>query len=264
MAEFNLAGGVENKQTFYDLSLVDGYNLPVGIVYHPSPETTYIPPNLVNPTCIGTSGYLDEPDRIGFFYTNSTYPMPYENSETNSGITDWCPWDLQVFPPEKPGDGVYPYPDDDIQRPIFDPCKSACAAFNHAEDCCTEEYNDPNKCAPSLYSKNAKALCPDAYSYAFDDMTSTFVIPSGGGWEVVFCPPGRSSNIQFTFRKQLQDIAAGIVDPQLAKDASSLSYIESKEQSAATYASLPFQPWEYVVGFWVVVFFWDRHRISLR
>ena len=141
----------------------------------------YIPPNLVNPSCIGTPGYLDEPNRIGFFYTNSTYPIPYENTETNSGIADWCPWDLQVFPPEKPGDGVYPYPDDNIQRPTFDPCKSACAALNHAEDCCTGEFNDPNKCMPSLYSKTAKALCPDAYSYAFDDRASTFVIPSGGG-----------------------------------------------------------------------------------
>ena len=212
----------------------------------------YIPPNLVNPTCIGTSGYLDPPVRTGLCNTNSTYPIPYENAKTNSGIADWCPWDLQVFPPEKPGDGVYPYPDDNIQRPIFDPCKSACAAFNRPEDCCTLHYHDPNICVPSLYSKNAKALCPDAYTYAFDDQTSTFVIPSGGGWEVVFCPSGRSSNIQFTFQKQLKDIAAGIVDPQMAKYAMSLSYIESQKQSVAAYSTPPFQLWPYAIGAWAV------------
>jgi hypothetical protein len=42
---------------------------------------------------------------------------------------------------------------------------SACAKNNKPEDCCTGEYNSASKCQPSDYSKNVKAVCPDAYSY---------------------------------------------------------------------------------------------------
>ena len=52
LAEFNLIGGVDGKQTFYDISLVDGYNIPLGIVYLPAENTTWIPPNLTNCACI--------------------------------------------------------------------------------------------------------------------------------------------------------------------------------------------------------------------
>lgn len=233
LAEFTLAGGVTGKQTFYDISLVDGYNLPLAIVYHPAANTSNIPPNLVNCACIATPGYLMEPNRTGLHYTNSSYPMPYEKTQTNAGIGSWCPWDLQAFPPEKPGDGVFPYPDDNVERPIFDPCKSACAASNAPEDCCTGKYNDPNVCKGSDYSRSAKAMCPDAYSFAFDDQSSTFIIPSGGGWEVVFCPLGRSTNILTTFGEQLQQIASsGQVTEQVKMAAMNLTYIESKPNRA--------------------------------
>ncbi|KAI1077569.1 thaumatin family protein [Whalleya microplaca] len=233
LAEFDLAGGVTGTQSFYDISLVDGYNLPVGIVYHPAANTSYIPPNLANPSCIATAGYLNTLSRTGFTYTNSSYPMPYEQLQTNAAVADWCPWDLQAFPPMKPGDGVYPYPDDEIQRPTFDPCKSACAAFNSPEYCCTGEYDDPLICEPSLYSRNAKAICPDAYSYAFDDKKSTFILPSGGGWEIVFCPNGRSTNILATFGQEMDQIAqSGKVTPEILFKAMNLSYIESKHSAA--------------------------------
>ncbi|KAI6088469.1 thaumatin family protein [Hypoxylon rubiginosum] len=239
LAEFNLAGGVTGMQTFYDISLVDGYNLPIGVVYHPADNTSYIPPNLVNPSCIGTTGYLAAFSKTGLTYTNATYPMPYEDTTSNSDLIRWCPWDLQAFPPLKPGDGVYPYPDDNVQRPAFDPCRSACAAEHDPADCCTGKYDDPWVCAPSQYSNNAKAVCPDAYSYAFDDQTSTFVIPSGGGWEVVFCPAGRSTNILATFADELHSVAAGgrLAQDVLAKTMN-LSYIESKISGAAADASV--------------------------
>ncbi|KAK9419438.1 putative Thaumatin family protein [Seiridium unicorne] len=228
LAEFNLAGGTTGRQTFYDISLVDGYNLPVGVVYQPADNTSAIPPNFVNAACIATPGYLMSPNRTGYYYTNSSYPMPYEDTQTNSGITNWCPWDLQAFPPDKPGDGVYPYPDDQIERPVFDPCKSACAATNSESDCCTGDYNDPNVCKRSEYAENAKTVCPDAYSFAYDDQTSTFIIPSGGGWEVVFCPEGRSTNILATYGTQLSALAAGgVVTEEMQKIAMNITYIDS-------------------------------------
>ncbi|KAI1840492.1 hypothetical protein JX266_013328 [Neoarthrinium moseri] len=234
LAEFNLAGGDTRRQTFYDISLVDGYNLPLGIVYHPAANTSNIPPNFVNAACIATPGYLMAPNRTGIAYTNSSFPMPYEDSQTNSGISNWCPWDLQAFIPDKPGDGIYPYPDDNVERPVFDPCKSACAASNSAADCCTGDYNDPNVCKRSEYSESAKVVCPDAYSFAYDDQTSTFIIPSGGGWEVVFCPAGRSTNILATYGTQLSALASGgVVTEEMRKLAMNVSYIESVPGSSA-------------------------------
>jgi hypothetical protein len=130
-------------------------------------------------------------------------------------------------PPTKPGDGIYPYPDDNIQRPAFDPCLSACAKTNSASDCCTGSYDSPSKCSPSEYAKAAKSICPDAYSYAFDDTTSTFIIPSGGGWEVTFCPTGRSTNILKVFGSQLSELAStGKVSVEVLEDTQNITIIQ--------------------------------------
>ena len=221
-------------QTFYDISLVDGYNLPVGIISllgtSGNSTLTDIPPNLTNPICVGTAALLAAAGAADAanFGTNSTYPIPLADDVSHSQVERWCPWDLQLNPPKKPGDGVYPYPDDNIQRPSFQPCYSACAKFGKPEYCCTGDHDSPSKCKPSQYSTQAKQVCPDAYSYAFDDQTSTFIIPSGGGFEVVFCPPGRSSNILTVLSDQLHQLAqTGHVTPQILADTQNITLIRS-------------------------------------
>jgi hypothetical protein len=222
---------------------VDGYNLPLGLTYIPGNNSALqeIPPNLTNCACIATSGLLADPAASGTSgnASNSSYPIPYEASKTSAQVAGWCPWDLQVTPPTKPGDGVYPYPDDNIQRPIFDPCLSACAKTNSPSDCCTGSFNDPNVCKPGLYSTSAKAICPDAYSFAFDDQTSTFIIPTGGGWEVTFCPAGRSTNILKTLGPQLSALSqSGGKVTQAIKDASmNLTLIREGGKSAGNRAN---------------------------
>ncbi|OJD30139.1 thaumatin family protein [Diplodia corticola] len=202
LAEFTLDGG--DGQTYYDISLVDGYNLPMGIVMYPSGTAALegIPQNSTNPSCEGSATQLAastfNPYTDGsqtFLGTNSSYPLPFDTQVTEAQATRWCPWVLQVNPPSKPGDGVYPYPDDNIQRPAFSPCYSACSKWNKPSDCCVGKYDSPSTCSAGEYSHAAKKVCPDAYSYAFDDQTSTFIIPIGAGFEVVFCPGGRSTNI---------------------------------------------------------------------
>ncbi|KAJ4390293.1 hypothetical protein N0V85_007364 [Neurospora sp. IMI 360204] len=243
LAEFNLIGGINSDQTFYDISLVDGYNLPLGIIYIPAANTTWIPPNLTNCACIASAGFLDPPSRSGLYYTNKTFPIPWEPDQTNPTVGGWCPWDLQKYPPSKPGDGIYPYPDDSIQRPVFDPCLSACAATGNPEDCCTGEYDDSSVCTPSLYSENAKTVCPDAYSYAFDDQTSTFIIPNGGGWEVVFCPRGRSTNILRVFGEELRTIASGGgLTREILKRVQNRTYIESVDPKGSSGAGMTVRP----------------------
>ncbi|EXJ95089.1 hypothetical protein A1O1_00207 [Capronia coronata CBS 617.96] len=254
LAEFTMSS--DTYQTFYDISLVDGYNLPVGIIalVEETGNSTLadIPPNLTNPVCIGTSSLLASIGRSSDvdFGTNATFPLPLEQSATPAFVQDWCPWPLQLAPPQKPGDGVYPYPDDNIQRPIFNPCLSACAKWNKAKYCCTGNHNTPATCSPSLYSTQAKKVCPDAYSYAYDDQTSTFIIPQGSGFEVVFCPTGRSSNILAVFGDQLRQLAqTGHVTRDIVGLAQNVTYI--REKSGARNGSRPSLVWVASVVFLV-------------
>ena len=169
LAEFTLA--TSSGQTFYDISLVDGYNLPIAIVsLYPESDNsslTQIPPNLTNPICIGTAALLTSQGDSSDSHsgTNSSYPIPLESSISISDVESWCPWNLQVNIPTGPSGGVYSYPDTKVQRPSFDPCFSACAKSGHAADCCTGSYDSPDVCKPSSYSKAAKSVCPDAYSF---------------------------------------------------------------------------------------------------
>lgn len=95
------------------------------------------------------------------------------------------------------------------------------------------KYHDPDICKPSLYSKAAKAICPDAYSFAFDDQQSTFIIPKGGGWEVVMCPKGRSTNILNQLGPELFELAdSGKLSDLAVKRLSDITYIEADKSAA--------------------------------
>ena len=116
LAEFTIGGA--NGQDFFDVSLVDGFNLPVSIAS--------------NNGCASTSCPVD--------------------------INSQCPSELAV----KNGSGA------------TIGCNSACVEFGTPQYCCTGDFNTPNTCPPTNYSMFFKNLCPQAYSYAFDDQASTF------------------------------------------------------------------------------------------
>ncbi|KAL7137500.1 hypothetical protein ABFS83_10G096700 [Erythranthe nasuta] len=131
LVEFTLGGA--NGQDFFDISLVDGFNLPVSL----KPDGA----NCQTVTCA---------------------------ANINSG----CPSELAVKGPN--GDVVG--------------CKSACVAFNEPQYCCSGAFADPSVCKPSNYSEMFKRQCPQAYSYAFDDKTSTFTCSTGANYLITFCP----------------------------------------------------------------------------
>ncbi|KAI3444972.1 hypothetical protein Pfo_001637 [Paulownia fortunei] len=130
LAEFTL----DSPEDFYDVSLVDGFNMPVSIV--PS----------------GGSGNCSAVNCI-------------------SNLNLECPEKLQVRRNNR-GETVA--------------CKSACLAFNEPQYCCTGEYNSPQVCKPSNYSEVFKKACPTAYSYPYDDATSTFTC-KGANYLIIFC-----------------------------------------------------------------------------
>ncbi|XP_058076785.1 thaumatin-like protein 1b [Magnolia sinica] len=66
-------------------------------------------------------------------------------------------------------------------------CKSACLAFNTDWYCCRGAFGTPATCKPTTYSKIFKNACPTAYSYAYDDASSTFTC-TGANYLLTFCP----------------------------------------------------------------------------
>ncbi|XWS66806.1 hypothetical protein CRYUN_Cryun05aG0232400 [Craigia yunnanensis] len=131
LIEFTLAAN--NGKDFYDVSLVDGFNLPLSV----TPQ--------------GGSGC-----------TATSCP---------ANVNAACPPELQV----KGSGGVIA-------------CKSACLAFNQPQYCCTGAYGSPATCQPTQYSKIFKSQCPQAYSYAYDDKSSTFTCTGGANYLITFCP----------------------------------------------------------------------------
>ncbi|CAI0435648.1 unnamed protein product [Linum tenue] len=55
------------------------------------------------------------------------------------------------------------------------------------QDYCSGEFGSPDTCKPSRYSEMFKSACPRAYSYAYDDASSTFTC-SGADYMITFCP----------------------------------------------------------------------------
>ncbi|CAA2983961.1 Hypothetical predicted protein [Olea europaea subsp. europaea] len=134
LVEFTLARDNTEKD-FYDVSLVDGYNVGLGV--RPSSGSG----NCQYAGCI-------------------------------ADLNGSCPKELQVTDPAS-GSVVA--------------CKSACAAFNTAEYCCTGEHSTAATCPPTQYSQMFKNACPTAYSYAYDDASSTRTC-SVADYLITFCP----------------------------------------------------------------------------
>nr|CAD1843927.1 unnamed protein product [Ananas comosus var. bracteatus] len=66
-------------------------------------------------------------------------------------------------------------------------CKSACLAFNTDQYCCRGAFGSPSTCKPTNYSQFFKNACPQAYSYAYDDSSSTFTC-TGANYLITYCP----------------------------------------------------------------------------
>jgi hypothetical protein len=70
-------------------------------------------------------------------------------------------------------------------------CRSSCNKFGTDEYCCAGQFNNPNICNPSKWEVNSasyfKRNCPNAYSYAYDDGSSTYICQHNNvGYKIVF------------------------------------------------------------------------------
>ncbi|XP_074263967.1 thaumatin-like protein 1b [Silene latifolia] len=138
LAEFTLdgSGGLD----FFDVSLVDGYNLPMVVTPHSGPSG--------GPNCTVTGCFTD--------------------------LNGACPSDLRIASLDSGSSSTVA-------------CKSACDAFNSPQYCCSGAYGSPDTCKPSSYSMVFKKACPTAYSYAYDDKSSTFTCGGSPDYTITFC-----------------------------------------------------------------------------
>ncbi|GKV39045.1 hypothetical protein SLEP1_g46874 [Rubroshorea leprosula] len=151
----NVAGGLD----FYDVSLVDGYSLPMMVA----------PPGGTRGNCLSTVCAADS--------------------------NEDCLVELKVI-------------DESNERVVVAP-KSACDAFGNDQYSCRGAYASPDTSKLSTDMKFFKNACPQAYSYANDDGTSTFTC-SGADYVVTFCPglPTRLNLIATAARPILEETAA--------------------------------------------------------
>ncbi|CAK9315332.1 unnamed protein product [Citrullus colocynthis] len=170
LAEFTLNGA--DGLDFYDVSLVDGYNLPMLIVAKGGTRGG----------CAATGCLVD--------------------------LNGACPSELRVA---RGGGGG--------GRSLA--CRSACEAFNAPQFCCSEAFSTPDTCRPSVYSEFFKHACPRAYSYAYDDKTSTFTCASAD-YLIIFCP------LPYTSQKVLSARKDGAALPLVNK---TMMYLRSRRAS---------------------------------
>ncbi|OIW04067.1 hypothetical protein TanjilG_00627 [Lupinus angustifolius] len=126
-------GTTQSALHFYDVSLVDGFNLPVSI----------------KPVGGGVG-------------------CGVAACEANLNI--YCP---SAFVVQRQGKVVG--------------CNSACLAKKSDRYCCTGEFASPKRCKPSEFGRLFKKICPQAYSYAYDDSKglNTCKAPR---YVITFCP----------------------------------------------------------------------------
>jgi len=133
---------------YYDISIVDGYNVPMGI----------IPLNATRSP----------------FGGDWRYHCQFAGCNTGEDLNDICPPELQV----KNSSGA------------VIACLSACQKFGEDQFCCTGNYSTPQTCPPTTYSNLFKEVCPEAYTYAYDDSSALYTcdgIPVSN-YDVIFCP----------------------------------------------------------------------------
>lgn len=137
-----------------------------------------IPPATLVEFTLGTGGTQDFYDTSLVDGFNAPLSITPQGGTGRCGVSG-CPADLNaICPPEL----RLTAPDGSTAG-----CKSACDAFGSDEYCCRGEFGSPDKCRPSNYSVIFKKACPLAYSYAYDDATSTFTC-TGADYLLTYCP----------------------------------------------------------------------------
>lgn len=159
LAEFSLGPPLD----FYDVSLVDGYNLRMSV----EPRGGGAGRAGAKDGGIAGSGELKAGDGVG----TATHPVSCNLAGCIADVNALCPTALRVG-------GA---------RGSVVACRSACNAFSQPQYCCTGAYSQPSTCRSTFFSRLFKRACPHAYTYAYDDPTSIFTCSASHSYLISFC-----------------------------------------------------------------------------
>ena len=174
-------------QTWYNLSLVDGYTLPIAVTPQgPGTGTgSCVPSDCSTLTLDACPGEEDLGDGT---YVDLRVKDPDDPSRTIACLAPCKAWNYPapygLGRPENQDPGLHmccPTP--------FDPASGLCTAANGCmtPDTCRAP-GDPLSVTHTSYVSLLHTRCPSAYSYAYDDEAGLHACPSTTAFEVVFCP----------------------------------------------------------------------------
>jgi hypothetical protein len=203
LAEFTLTGA--DGKDFYDVSFVDGFNVPMTIT-----PVGGASPIAGNPYWCGVAG-----------------------CGTDLNIN--CPAALRSV--------------DGSGRTVA--CKSACEAFNTDQYCCRGAYNVSATCIPANWPVNYAAYfksgCPNAYSYAYDDATSTFT-DAGASYRISFGPAGGGTATAPALPTVTPTVSSGITSVPTVP-ATTDGFIQNVTRTNTTSALFAFKPGNWTAGY---------------
>ncbi|KAI8071087.1 THO complex subunit 1 transcription elongation factor-domain-containing protein [Gongronella butleri] len=146
LAEFTMTA--DYGQDFYDISFVDGFNLPMAVApanrHQQPPQKRHCEPVECRqlPSC--PDELIHAQKKIAA--TASNGPVAIETT-----------------------------------------CLSACSRYGSDNFCCVGQFGSPEKCNTNHYAQAVKNVCQDVYTFPFDDETSVFAC-SDSAYTVTFCP----------------------------------------------------------------------------
>jgi hypothetical protein len=206
LAEFTVMPP-SNGSDFYDVSNVDGSNVPLAIVptagtFNPTPPAgTNVPYYCASPGCTSNCGALPA------CAWNLQASCPSELQDQDPGHYVGCRSANQVCAVD-PANATL---DCANERDLYgctgggpNGVSGSCYSAGANDSCCgcpswspdgTCQSTNPRWTAPSLPGKYAQVLkdaCPTAYSFPYDDLTSTFTCRGSSsantGYTITFCP----------------------------------------------------------------------------
>jgi len=192
LVEFQFAG-FGNKD-FYDVSLVDGYNLPIAVAVQPGTFTRGTGNSKYDcgaPTCRSD--------------LNLTCPEPLR--QTVNGQVVGCRSAHAACNANRNDPALACAANDDLYacagggpNSVMGSCYSpgataqccGCPAWSDAGTCRATNSKWALPSLPETFAKPFKTACPDAYSFPYDDPTSTYTCAAssaaGVGYVITFCP----------------------------------------------------------------------------
>eukprot|EP00128_Syssomonas_multiformis_P012599 Colp12_sorted_trinity150504_noHs@22686 len=198
LAEFTLGG--DTQSDFYDLSLVDGYNVGIKVAPVPGHYSPVNNPDLGKyncgaPTCTMNAKGGCPPELMMVGSDGTVVCASICAAIFNNAQRAKFPVLQAIFNDQNKRDLVCCScdcgPDCGCENPN---CKYGCSPYNPPSPaekggkCYVESWPTPTAGAwPNRYDEVFKSQCPDAYSWQFDDHKSTYQC-SKADYEITFCP----------------------------------------------------------------------------